>query len=643
MQSISTSSGSLYASLQFLPRWYQALGIGGIAILVYLRQNPIVGWLVSNLHISFGTEYLWYNAYQKHLENMTFNERLGFTFYGVALIGLAFFIFRYCIYSSHVFARGELFPDKAAQNVFCIFLFCIVETLRLREIIYYCFQDPQSSSSIALGEMQAASALGNSTDGGTAGPNATLSGSTPSYHAFFSLQNPHFIIQRSIFIAVVKTLLFHHFPVFLISGLYRLVKDVPRKMYVSLRWYMVTCTTTFVFFKLCGAMRDGVWGDLTLWMALLCWFIYVSVVNFCYGTSKRAGMTKDTSYLRCAKMAAWGLMVCMLMWVVSLITMLALSVSVHVFELLFMWAGIFLTVVWVPATVDSFATSQIVVLTGVTAFIGYGMGALTWLGVSRYMLYVSLSWIDVCLLYNFFLNAFCSRWVSMCSVVATIALVAWCTVLDSNYMQWDVQQLKATAEALHQPFIERYVLAILNWVTELCNLQSTFRVPDALPVRVAQYLRISQNPALCAYVGLVSVNFLCGLFILLLLQVLHSLTDSPVRRRRLQRKSIFTITPVIFFTQIIRGITTLIVALIFLSTYVLVIYALLPRSTLMKALPQMVKHFLAFVVSCSILGFLDCAEVITELILRAVGLREPPVEEVEVTHPLSADHTKKNE
>ncbi|RNC43491.1 hypothetical protein TcCL_NonESM06803 [Trypanosoma cruzi] len=84
--------GSIYHSLEHLPQWYQVFALSGLFFLFPLREITLVGWLAVSLHRSFGTEIVWSEEYQRILEQMSFNERICLTLYGVALSVLAFFL-----------------------------------------------------------------------------------------------------------------------------------------------------------------------------------------------------------------------------------------------------------------------------------------------------------------------------------------------------------------------------------------------------------------------------------------------------------------------------------------------------------------------------------------------------------------------
>eukprot|EP00796_Vickermania_ingenoplastis_P007346 gene7346-5180_t len=599
--------------------WYQAIGVGGIAFLVYLRHNPIVAWLVSNLHFSFGTQYLWYKAYQIHLENMSFNERLGFTFYGVALAGLSFTLFHFFIWRCQTFARGELFPDKTVQNNAWFLLFCAIETARLRQIISACFEEQGSPAYYALrqlqkspvSEVESISILFNNTSA-----------------------NPHFVIQRSVLDGLTRTFLARHVPIFLISGVYRLTQDVPRKIYVSLRWYMATFSCSYAIVKVGLAFVSGEWNDSILWISIASTVLYMGIVNYTYGPSKRAGMTKATSYARCVKMACVGLSLCLLMWVVSLLTMLAVCVSVHVFELILIWLGIFLTIVWVPAVVDSFAISFIVVMTGVAAYIGYGMEVLSQFGVMRFWLYITLLWINVCLIYNFLLNLLYSRYAALGALTILLGIAASVSLLNPVYMKIDMYQLRKDAEWHDQSLAERYVLHLLLWVATMCEFKPNFDPPQDFMVWIISHFQLSDNAAIQAYLGFVFFNVLVALSLVMSIKALHCCLRSPAREKELRRRGIITVTPIVCAFHLARGLATLVVALIFIAFYTTMKDVLLPRYSMLNALPNILHQMIAFTAACLALGFLDCGEVLYDTFTRAMALQDPPDEHTEnATNP----------
>lgn len=320
---------------------------------------------------------------------------------------------------------------------------------------------------------------------------------------------------------------------------------------------------------------------------------------------------------------------CVVMWIVASVIMLAVCVSIHVFELILIWLGIFLTAMWVPAVVDSFATSFIVFLAGVTSYIGYGMGALSFVGAARYLLLICLLWIDVCLIYNFVLNATCSRYAAFTGLLTALGTLSYFTIFNSQYILTDLEQLRRDCEVSQQRLIERYVLHLLRWVSDLCDLRDSFHPPPDVMYYFFRYLKVSESEVLTAYVSSVVTSVCFGGFMLLCIHLLHHALKSAKREKKLRRLYIVTLTPFVFFHHIARGISTFVVFVIFCAAFFLVEDTILPRYMVFTALPQLVRQVIAFTAACLILGFLDCGEVIYDTILRATGFRDPPRESLE--------------
>lgn len=629
MESTHQAVGNIFTSLQYLPRWYQVLGLAGIILLVYFRQNDMVEWLLTSLHVSVGTQYLWYEEYQEPLELMRFLERLGFTFYGVALSAIAFFLGRYFILRCDSFGGGELFPEHSGKNYFCIALFFVLETVSLRNIICSCFSDPDSSASAALRGLQSDFSAPHTSD--------------ESFPGFFAVEevvenNPldpfsscftqHFIIQRSILFRIVNRFLFINLPVLVITFFYRAVRDARRKIFVSLRWYMATYMTFFCLIQLVFAMFTGEWGGQTLWVSFCCCGLYIGLVNYSFGTAKRAGRIAHTSYIRCLTLAALGTGMCMLIWSVCLLVALAIGVSMHVFELIVIWMSIFLIFIWIPAAIDSFATSYMVVLTAVSAYIGYRMQAIESLaGVARYMLLGCAGWINLSLQYHLWLNVFFSRYLSCGIVIGLLSvLVLYFPSSESEVSTWFSVAMEERAKITSSPFLELYLSLWIGWWMNLCNVSPTLVVSlEFLPTRLsAYYLGMTGNPVLCTYIVCVMGQICMSAVTLGTLVVYHKSRHSIMRTKKMRSLNIHPITPLIFLVQLTRGVTTLIVVLIFVTSYTVVKDTFLPNISVAAALPSTVQKTVALFVTCAFIGFLDCGEVINTSILRALGLREPP-------------------
>lgn len=610
---------SIYTSLKLLPKWYQVFGISGILVLVYLRHDPIVAWLVTKLHQSFGTQYIWLDSYQTHLENMSFNERIAFTFYGVALAASAGLLIRCFIWSRPTFGHGEYFPDRSTQNVVCLTMLCLFEMVVLKDIIHKCLEDPNSQAHAALQRMNGE------------GPfQAERARNSTSFLEREGLHwDRHYVIQKDILFNLIKVVAKKHTMVLSISALYRIVHDVPRKIYMSLRWYMLTYITAYSVIGFLTAVIYKNWCSLPLWVSIASTLVYYGMLNYTYGSSKRAGMTKDTSYAHSARMVWMGLLMCSCYAIVALLSMLTIIVSVHVFELIFVWVSIFFTVMWVPAATDSFAMSYMVLITGATALIGNSMGALTYLGAVRYVFLVTLSWIDICLMHNVVLIVSFSRYVAI--VVDAIALVgiSLVTILHAPYLNLTMNQLRLDAAAAKQPLAEHYLLRLLRWMSNLCNLDASFSMPADPVIRFLHPILDTNSNALSTYITYSIFHVLVGVVLLTLIYLIDCSSRSAARSKKLNRYSISVITPTFFICGAVRGVSTTVVMLLFGTTYILVDELLLPRFPSMKAVPSVFRKLPSVLITSIILGFIDCGEVIYDSLLRALALKDPPVPLVE--------------
>lgn len=414
----------------------------------------------------------------------------------------------------------------------------------------------------------------------------------------------------------------------MVTFLYRAGRDAPRKIFVSLRWYMITYATFLCLIRLLYTVLSGEWGSQSLWVSFCCDAVYVGVVNYTFGSAKRAGMIAHTSYIRCITLAALGTGMCLLMMGVRLIVALAVGVSMHVFELIVIWLLIFLVVVWFPATTDAFATNYMVVLAAGTAYIGYRMEALyTVSGVARYVLLVYVGWINLSLQYHLWLNLFFSRYISIAIVIGLVSLLAvYVPSPNSELSEWVSAAVDERAALVDSPYLEIYLSLWTQWVMDLCNISQTLVVSsEFIPTQLcASYLKMPDNLVLCTYIVFVVGQVFIIFVTLQTMSVLHRRRMSEARTKKMRSLCIYPITPIVFMIQMVRGVTTLIVAIIFVTSYMLLQHTLLPHVSVMAALPTTVKKVLSLLVTCAFIGFLDCAEVIHTSILRALGLCDPP-------------------
>lgn len=391
---------------------------------------------------------------------------------------------------------------------------------------------------------------------------------------------------------------------------------------------MITYATFLCLIRLFYTVLSGEWGSQSLWVSFCCDAVYVGVVNYTFGLAKRAGMIAHTSYIRCVTLAALGTGMCMLMWSVRLIIALAVGVSMHVFELIVIWLLIFLVFVWFPATTDAFATNYMIVLAAVTAYVGYRMEALhTLFGAARYVLLVYVGWINLSLQYHLWLNFFFSRYVSIAIIIGLVSLLAlYVPSPNSELSEWVSAAVDERAALVDSPYLEIYLSLWTQWVMDLCNITPTLVVSsEFIPTRLcALYLKMPENLVLCTYIVFVVGQVFMIFVTLQTMSVLHKSRMSEARTKKMRTLCIHPITPRVFVVQMIRGVSTLIVAIIFVTSYIVVQHTLLPQVSVIAALPSTVKKVLSLLVTCAFIGFLDCGEVIHTSLLRALGLCEPP-------------------
>ncbi|KAG5494056.1 hypothetical protein JKF63_01890 [Porcisia hertigi] len=387
--------GGVSDSLSHLPPWYQLLSLGGVFCVIHLRNNAVVTWLVVQLHSSLGTEAMWPDEYKDTLQAMSFTERLCFTLYGAALAAVAVFLFRvFCQDTWNIGGNAyQLFPDKKLPTIAMVALMCVVEGIRLQQVIVQQFDTPGSLSRIAMRSFDQATEA--NTD-----PRVTES-------------NAHLVIQFELLRAYLAQTCAHRLPVLLLAGAYRAFRDVPKKAHVALRWYMATIATFIILQETIRMYIRYSWTDCSSWAIVVWSLVFLGALNYVYGPSKRAGTVVTVSSTNCVTEAFRGLITCGALWLFVSLVVLAVVVSVHE-ELLLIWLFISLMVLWTPAIIDACATDYMAFLAIGAGCVVYAMDGVSsvWASV-RFGALFFLWWLFTSLLYNATLHITASRYIAM--------------------------------------------------------------------------------------------------------------------------------------------------------------------------------------------------------------------------------------
>lgn len=92
---------------------------------------------------------------------MTFNERIGFTLYGVMLALIVLVVCKLCVKDQLNVDRagsGLIFPSRKIPSVTVYVLMCIAEGFRLHCHIINCLSDPHSVAHSALHSVKSTNA-----------------------------------------------------------------------------------------------------------------------------------------------------------------------------------------------------------------------------------------------------------------------------------------------------------------------------------------------------------------------------------------------------------------------------------------------------------------------------------------------------
>ncbi|GET92391.1 hypothetical protein, conserved [Leishmania tarentolae] len=392
--------GAVSDSLAHLPQWYQLISLGGFFCVIHLRNNAVVTWLVVQLHSSIGTEAMWPDEYKSTLRAMTFTERLCFTLFGAALAAVALVLFRvFCQDSWNIgWNASQMFPEKKLPTVSMVILMCIAEGIRLKEVIVQELNTPGSLARLAMHNFD--------------GINES------QFDERVSESNPHFVIQFELLRAYLADMCVHRIPVIVLAGAYRVLRDVPNNAHVALRWYMATICAFTVLQEMLGMYLRYVWTDWSVWAMVIWSLVFLGVVNYVYGLSKRAGTVVTMSRTACVRGALRGLVTCGALWLIASLIVLAFVVSVHE-ELVFIWIFMSLMILWTPAMIDACAIDYMTFLSIGAGCVAYAMGSVASVHASvRFGVLHFLWWFFLSLLYNSMLHLFASRYTAMAVAAA---------------------------------------------------------------------------------------------------------------------------------------------------------------------------------------------------------------------------------
>lgn len=569
--------GSIYHSLEYLPKWYQATALFSVLVLFSLREIAVIGRLAAFLHNSFGTDLVWSEGYQRLLEQMSFNERLCFTLYGIALSLLALAAYR-------VFARDALhisFQETVTAGgskwwfvaLVCSLFLCEAMVI-LKEEVTHALSDRTLLAHAAAGDVE----------------NATESGFDP--HLGHS--DSHFVIQ----LEILKRLLVSFFkrvgPAALLGCCYRLLRDVPRKAHAALRWYIVTLMLSRSLMTLYFMYRNDEWEQRSSWVLFASTLILLGVVNYVFGPSKRGGWTVATSVVASIHQAIQGIVKCTAIFFVLCVFALALVVSVHVVELLLIWLVFFLMTIWVPGIIDSCSTDYMLCIVTAICFVAREMEYLSDAGSFRLWGLVFLWWLDLCLLYNLATNVCRSRYGG---VAALFFLFFWA---------WHTAGPWVRASGFVS-FMENCAAALRSVVEE------------PLPERESVLFKYGANTMF--YVRALQTGLGVCVFLMIDIALLNFWEPLEVRSR-LRGRSILIVTPKVLFRKLTK--TFVLAASIFTCMVTGVfLYRLLPQLAIFA--PDFLTLAIAVGFSCTILGALmDVQEFLCLALMRIFGVVEPP-------------------
>ncbi|KAG5468783.1 hypothetical protein CUR178_01619 [Leishmania enriettii] len=581
--------GGVRDSLGHLPPWYQLLSLGGVFCVIHLRNNAIVTWLVVQLHSSIGTEAMWPDEYKDTLRAMSFTERLCFTLYGTALAAVAVVFFRvFCQDTGNIgWSVGQLFPDKKLPTVVMVVLMCAAECIRLQQVIVEQLNTPGSLARFAMHSFEGIEAS--------------------EFDPRVAESNAHFVIQFELLRAYLTQACVHRVPVVLLAGVYRLFRDVPNKAHVALRWYMATIAGFTVAQEMLGMYIGYMWTDWSLWAMVIWSLVFIGVVNFVYGLSKRAGTVVTMSSANCVTEALRGLLTCSALWFIASLVVLAFVVSVHE-ELVLIWLFMSLMILWTPAIIDACAIDYMAFLSIGAGCVVYAMNgvASVWASV-RFGVLHFLWWLFVSLLYNAALHLFASRYLAM-----TVAAAWFLWSLAPPTELWENAESAAELGLENGHGVVHLLTARVLWLRAVADFRPLpkdswiYRRTQGDGRRAFDFLLHAAVSASAACVVVSSI-------------VERRLPDEA--RLAWQQRDIVSATPGVLLRKTIRALV--VVGCVATSTgmwWVVRHYAL-PMWT--QLLPDIISKSLATVAALTVLGnLMDMQDGLYTAFMRILGLRE---------------------
>ncbi|CAD2214879.1 hypothetical protein AGDE_10741 [Angomonas deanei] len=584
--------GSVSHSLEHLPRWYQILSLCGIFLVLYFRHNELVSWIVVNLHSSFGTSSIWYPDYQKLLESMTFNERFGFTLYGVGLGTLAGFVF--AVFCQDRYNLGgqvsQVFPNRRLPTALLTILLCTSEAFSLRHLIYKTLGPEDTPIHLAVVDFEQYKTL---------------------YHP--SVENVHFVVQSLLLKVFLVRFLRRQIPVFIVATGYRFIVDVSRGQHCALRWYVATvCRVSIVSEAI--RLYFGDRNDVVAYSVILWSLAFLGTVNYIYGPAVRAGIVRTMSTTNALQELIKGMITGNTLMLIACLLVLMVVVSVHVVELIAVWLITSLLLVWTPAIVDSCSIEYIFFISCTYGYCGYSMEFLDGFGATvAFVLLFSAIWINFAIVYNTAVNLSKSRYVGL-------GICVWISLSILSTTDEEKQRLRIWDEIGFLESIAEVITLRLGTLAQLAN---------GKPLPPHSYFSLG-----CATYG-GAMKQMGGLTLFLtLVNLAIGRFQSAQTKEELHSLNIPLITPNILFRKCIHTfVLTVLVGLSFCVGFVVWRYHIFPRMTILKdilRLPDVFFNLASFCIFCTTLGvMMDIRKTLYDGCLRVFAMAENRVEDDE--------------
>ena len=318
--------GSVFHSVERLPKWYQILAICSIFVVLWLEHTPVVEFFLQHAEFRFGLNFLWDEGYLVSVQQLHLADRAMFAVVTVALSAVVFLLTR--LGSNTALANAE-------------HLRCFLPGVKYDYALLTLSGCP--AAIVVLRDFLLASHSGRSAD--------------LWQNTIASFVNRHLVIHAVAMSEMMWWWMTRVGLSILLALIHRILRDASRQRNASIRWYLVT----FTIWRLVIHFIDHFFGFFTLsaassFLIVASCVTIVTAVNFKYGYSLRKCESYSSSKLQCTWLAFSLMLRCGILVLLPFMLTIVVSIGVQVVELFVLWAAATLLALWLPCTIDACCT-----------------------------------------------------------------------------------------------------------------------------------------------------------------------------------------------------------------------------------------------------------------------------------------------